>query len=91
MTDITEKVGIFAKIFAEKAGLAAGVGLSSSRILSAIVVLNCVALVDYLTIIHKALPELSTLTEFVTAIVGILYGVNKVTNVLVNRQNGPGS
>lgn len=53
---------------------------SSSRLLSAIVVLTALLWGTIVVIHTKAIPDLGSLAVFVSSVVGVLYGINKVSS-----------
>lgn len=52
---------------------------SLARVISAIVAINTLFIADLVAIHIKAIPDLTTLSVFTSSIIGVLYGVNKIS------------
>lgn len=52
---------------------------SSSRLLSAIIIVASLSWITIVVVHTKALPDLASISVFVSSTVGVLYGINKIS------------
>lgn len=62
---------------------------STSRLGILMIVTSSILWISYYLVVHKALPDFTSLTMWDTTMIGILYGPAKFTEMMTNLKNGP--